>query len=281
MANMVDSDSSIPGNLDQLEKDLAEAVQASTIAASDDKKTNGDHTPDVEEADLPEKFRGKSRKEIVDMYKNLESSHGRMANDLGQQRALTDRLLNLKRESDLQDNGQLKAELPQLQSSDLLEDPTGAIDKVVEARIKQRESQAEQSRRETEAALAAQAFVTAHPDYQSFVGDPNFNGWVQASQTRKRLAANAASGDWGAATDLLTEYKEIRAKATDDKGDKNLENARKASLESAASSTAANKGGKVYRRADLLRLKAERPDVYYDDTFQEEILKAYAEKRVK
>ena len=39
--------------------------------------------------------------------------------------------------------------------------------------------------------------------------------------------------------------------------------------------------GKVYRRADLIALKQQRPEVYADPVFQQEILQAYADGRVK
>jgi hypothetical protein len=67
--------------------------------------------------------------------------------------------------------------------------------------------------------------------------------------------------------------------ATQQKAD--TEGARKASLEGGSGNDAAAPTGKVYRRADLIRLKMEKPQVYEDPGFQAEILLAYAQGRVK
>lgn len=53
--------------------------------------------PDPLDADLPEKLRGKSPKELADMYRNLESELGRARNEIGQVRNLADELLGINR----------------------------------------------------------------------------------------------------------------------------------------------------------------------------------------
>jgi hypothetical protein len=62
-----------------------------------------------------------------------------------------------------------------------------------------------------------------------------------------------------------------------------LEAARKVSLETSSGAGGSDgiKKGKTYSRADLMRLRIEDPDSYYDDAFQAEILRAYNEGRVK
>lgn len=286
----IETDDGQSGNLDTLTKELQEAVTANAAADAAKAKEQAPQAdaPQVvklEGDQVPPKLKGKTLEEVVDIYRNLESQYGRMANDLGQQRVLTDRLLNLKRDSDLTNNGAPAApEVPKLKAADVLEDPTAAIDKVVEARLKSRDQQAQVEQANLAAQAAAQRFISNHPDYQSFVNDQGFTDWVNGSPTRKRAAALAAGGNWELADDLLVEYKDSRKAAasivTDDVTNKNLEAARKAGLETSAAASAA-KTGKQYKRADLLRLQMERPDVYYNDDFQREIIRAYAEKRVK
>jgi hypothetical protein len=85
---------------------------------------------------------------------------------------------------------------------------------------------------------------------------------------------------------LLKEWKASQSsqestEVTDKEAD-HLKEARKASTESAGqSSTPDAPKGKVYRRLDLIRLKLEDPEAYADESFQREIIKAYAEGRVK
>jgi hypothetical protein len=265
------------GDLSKLEQELSQAVSSRNDTG---KKPEVKQTQQVEDDQLPVKLRGKSAQEIAAMYVNLESSYGRMANDLGTQRKLTDRLLDLKRENDLQQNAPQKVEI---KSEELLDNPTAALERFSAARESQRDGRLN----ELEARLAATAFVSAHPDYATYQNDTDFAAWIQASPIRARAAASAANGDWSTASDLLTEYKSVKGstKKVDDEGDNAEDAARKAaakaSLESSSQNNQKGKTGKVYRRADLMRLRAEKPDVYFSSDFQSEIIRAYADGRVK
>jgi hypothetical protein len=287
MMNVVDDESSLSGNLDDLQKSLRE--EAATLAGGNKAQSESPAPAPQDkqqDEDLPEKFRGKSVKDIYEAYKQLESQYGRMANDLGQQRAITDRILNLRREQDLKSNGSgvTQPELPKIKATDLAEDPTGSIEKVVNARLAREQQEAVRRAEEENRNLAAQRFVSTHPDYQEFVNNAEFMEWVNASPVRRRAASAVQSGDFDAGSDLLTEFKEHRAakrKMTDD--NKNLDAARAASLESGSRGNGDTpKGsGKIYNRADLLRLQMTNPDLYYSDEYQAVIMKAYAEKRVR
>lgn len=280
-------DESLSGNLDDLQKSLRE--EAATLAGGNNKQDNPSAPVQEKQPDddLPEKFRGKSARDVYEAYKQLESQYGRMANDLGQQRAITDRILNLRRDNDLRQNGAgtTQPETPKIKATDLAEDPTGSIEKVVNARLAREQQEAQQKAINESRQLAAQRFVTNHPDYQDYVNNQEFMQWVDASPIRRRAAQAVQGGDFDAGSDLLTEFKEhkaAKAKMTDD--NKNLDAARSASLESGSRGNAegAQKGsGKIYNRADLLRLQMTNPDLYYSDEYQAVIMKAYAEKRVR
>jgi hypothetical protein len=272
------------GDLSQLEQELSQAVQTrktGAVAKQKQQKAVDDSSNDDDDANLPQKLRGKSKAQIAEMYANLESAHGRMANDLGTQRKMTDRLLDLKRDTDLNSNG--APQKVEIKSSELLENPTAALERFSAAREKTQE----QRMAEMEQRLAAQTLITQHPDYLEIAQSNDFAQWVQASPIRVRAAQAVQSGDWSLAGDLLSEFKQNRPKATDeeDSVDEEAEAraaAKKASLETGSQGTSSKgKGGKTYRRADLMRLKAERRDVWENEDFQREILLAYAEGRVK
>lgn len=280
----------IHGNADQLVKDLNEAANQRASAAKAP-AAKADEAPAVDES-LPAKLRGKSVAEVAAMYANLESAYGRMANDLGQQRRLTDRLLDLKRSEDLAANGGPQQVKPvTVDRAKLLEDPTAELTRFVEARESARESEAGQRLANLEVSLAQKEFVAKHPDYAEIAADPGFIAWVQGSPYRLRTAQTAYGGDWSAADELVSEYKE-RAQApaaATEQQDKpedaaaaaGIEAARRASLETGSDKGDGGKGGKVYRRIDLLALRARDPEAYYDEGLQAEILRAYAEGRVK
>lgn len=292
MMNVVDGESDQLGNLDELTKSLREEAASLTGGANNASKVQPDPNDKSgkvtdTEVDLPEKFRGKSVKDIVSSYQQLESQMGRMANDLGTQRVLTDRLLNLRRDNDLRQNGagvtQDYPETPKLKATDLAEDPAGSIQRVVNATIAKRDQETEQATREHARNAAAARLVQDHPDYQEYVNNAEFTQFINASPSRKRAAVSAQQGDFDAGNDLLTEFKAHKKMASQTDDNTRLEAARSASLESGSrgNSEGTSKAGKVYSRADLLRLQLTNPDLYYSDEYQAVIMKAYAEKRVK
>lgn len=279
----------LPGDLKALEKDLTEAVlgtQTLDAAVKQEAQVRKPTRVPVDDK-IPAKLRGKSIDEVADLYANLESAYGRMANDLGTQRKLTDRLLDLKREEDLSRNA--PPSRVEIKSQDLLENPTEVIDRAVQARVKALETESAQRLSAIEGQLAREKFVSKHADYNDIANDPQFVSWLQKSQYRLRAANAAYNGDWAAADELLTDYKEIKTTTkpkpeTHDviQDDDNVTAARQAALESGSSPDAASsKAGKTYRRVDLMKLRTDNPDLYYDENFQKEIIRAYAEKRVK
>lgn len=285
--NVVDAESDQLGNLDELTKSLREEAVSLTGSSKQAEAPAQDTQQQAQpsQEDLPEKFRGKSAKEIADAYKQLESQMGRMANDLGTQRVLTDRLLNLRRDNDLRQNGAgiTQPETPKIKATDLAEDPTGSIQKVVNATIAQRDQETEQATLQSARQAAAARLVQDHPDYQEYVNNAEFTTFINSSPIRKRAAVQAQQGDFDAGNDLLTEFKAQKKMASQTDDTKRLEAARSASLESGSrgNSEGTSKAGKVYSRADLLRLQLTNPDLYYSDEYQAVIMKAYAEKRVK
>jgi hypothetical protein len=290
-----DSSNESAGNSEAARTALTEAVTASTEQATT-VQGNSEATGTSQPAeDLPPKFRGKSAKEIVDMYQNLESRTGSMANELGVQRQLTDRLLGLKREDDLRANGsrQEKAKPVPVTTNDVLDRPQETIERVVTDKVQAVSDELRQENRQLRAQVAQQRFESRHSDYRQTVSDPAFIQWVQSSPLRMRAAAVANGGDWEVADELFTEY-ESNARSsstvtTDTKQEtrksgENLDEARRASYTSSGSNSNDGQGkpaGKIYKRSDLMRLMMEDPDAYYDEAFQSEIILAHAEKRVR
>lgn len=286
--SMIEEIDTIKPDVKAIETALAEAVAApakdeGTKPADQQQKPVDDRLP--ADDSVPAKLRGKTAAELAQLYQNLESSYGRMANDLGQQRKLTDRLLDLKRAEDLKQNS---PEPPKVDRSRLLEDPTAELDRFITARESTRESEATQRLQQIESSLAAREFVSKHPDYEEIGADPGFAEWINRSAFRQRAAATAYNGDWQAADELMSEYKAVRpAKTTDttttaaDAAKAGVEAARAASLESGTGAGGNSGSAKTYRRVDLMELRLTKPDTYYDPAMQAEIMKAYAEGRVK
>lgn len=274
-----------PGNSAAVKKQLAEAV-----TASNEEEDKPAEAPDPD--DLPEKYRGKSRKELAEMHMNAESQIGRVGNEIGQYKDLTDRLLQLKRSEDLQKGGADPDDIDDepeitLTSTELLDDPTSAVSKLVEAKLARQNRLREKKDAESRLEEQQREFATKHPDAESIANNQEFITWIQNSPTRSVMAVNASKGDLLAGDALLTEWKDMQkavedSKEAEPKEDSNLDKARQASTESRGVSQVSDAPkGKVYRRIDLIRLKLEDPEAYGDENFQREIMKAYAEGRVK
>jgi hypothetical protein len=266
------------GDLAGLEASLGEAVAAPNTPPAPPAKE------EVEDPKIPDKFKGKTAAEIAESYTNLEKRFGGLTQDLGTQRKLTDQLLDLKRADDLsQAGGDREIEIS---STELLDDPTGSVKKLVE---QAQHKEVSELRGEINALREKEqfdSFTSKHSDAVAIAESTDFHEWAAATQYRQGLLEQAKGRDYSAADSLITEYKlslKSIAPDTDDSSEEvdGLSAAKKVGLESSGSAEGSNSGGKIYRRADLMRLRIEKPDLYKDPAYQAEIMKAYAEDRVK
>jgi len=232
-------------------------------------------TPVVDEA-IPEKFRGKSSKDIAESYINLEREYGKKAQEIGELRKLTDQILQQ------QINSTTRKEEPKeevVDDSDFFVDPQAAVQRAIanHPKIKQYEQQTEAALRQAN----LQKFEGKHSDYKDVLQEQDFQNWISSSPVRQRLFAQANSQyDFDAADEIFSQYKERKQYMSGAK--EQLKDNRDAALKSASVPTgnnSAESSKKVYRRTDLIRLKMTDPNRY--DALSEEIQKAYAEGRVK
>ena len=261
--------------------DLNQGVESSTQTP----ETKGDETTaagDKSQVQIPEKFANKTTEEIVAAYTNLESELGRMRNELGDYRSMTDRFLSIE-EKRMEDLGKASSEDDfHIDPTDLLADPKKVLEDFYETRRAKDPVYAEMQERlnRIESSFGNQNLSQKHPDTEQIVNDPQFQKWIQDNPYRTRIAQEAVqNNDTDAVDYLLTEWKE-RAGASSSSSDhqsSELETARRVSTESASSGTTANKGKRFSRRR-LVELKIRNPEEYAARS--EEILRAYAEGRV-
>lgn len=233
----------------------------------------------VEEPDLdiPEKFRGKGLKDIIKSYTSLEQEFGRKSNEVGELRRLADEIIKQNLELN---TGGIPAK-KKLEVDDLLEDPEKAISSAVEnnPRLKQLEERLINEER----AKAKQAFENKHPDWMDVVNNPQFQSWVTSSPMRTKIFQEAnASYDYQAGAELLDLYKEIYStKIAEAKGEQ------KAAREKALKAATVEKGStgqsskKIFKREELMNMIKYNREKYNDPAFQAELVKAYAEGRVR
>ena len=238
----------------------------------------------TEEPSVPEKFQNKSFDDVVDMYQNLEKEYGRKGNEVGELRKLTDELLQLEIQQKKNNTERVASKEEEvLSDDDWFSSPSKATDKYLQnsslaQEVKQLKEQLSSKDREQ----AHEAFVQKHPDYQDLTQEQGFKDFVGDSKYRLELAQKADQFDYEAANELFDLYKAVRGSGSaeavsDDGGKANKEARKKATLEGTGNR---NKGTKkVYRRADLIKMKMQDPNRYM--SMQDEIMQAYSEGRVK
>ena len=229
--------------------------------------------PESEEPELPDKFKGKSVTEIVSSYENLEKELGRKGQEIGELRQLTDKIL--------QQQVTTQTETAEEEEVDFFDDPNTAVSKAIENHPKFREFEEQQKVQSAQA--TTRQLEAAHPDYLEIVADTKFQEWVKESPIRTQLYVHAHNYDLNSAMELMGNWKERSlitntAKAEEQKAMKRSEALRTGKAVSGGSSES-TAGKKIYRRADLIRLKTTNPQRYED--LQDEILSAYADGRVK
>lgn len=223
---------------------------------------------------IPDKYRGKSLEDIVTMHQEAEKLIGRQAQEVGEVRRLADELIKQ------QLSNKQPTQPPAVENEiDFFEDPKLAIQKAVAnhpdvVAAKQASSQLRQ--------IQTQAMLNKkHPDFADIVRDSEFIDWIKASPMRLNIYAMAdANYDFNAADELISTFKQIRTSKTQQTTDAG--NAvRKQNLTAAAVDVGGTgeSSKKVYRRADLIRLRMTDPNRY--EALEPEIRAAYAEGRVK
>ena len=229
--------------------------------------------------ELPEKYKGKSAIEIAKMHQEAEKLIGRQANEVHEVRSLADQLLKQQLDS----NKRIAAPIEESLEDDFFADPASAVNRQVEkhpAVLEARQAALEMKKMKT-----AQQLSSKHPDFATVASDAGFQDWVKSSAIRLNLFAKAdAEYDFESADELLSTYKELRQikQQTQNTQTAAVENKAQAQAMKAATVDVGGSGEtsrKVYRRADLIKLRMTDPDRYM--ALQDEIMSAYAQGRVK
>ena len=223
--------------------------------------------------DIPDKYRGKELSDIIKMHQEAEKLIGKQAQEVGEVRKLADELIKQNLSSKQQP---IKEEEPEV---DFFENPQAAVRRTVDNHpdvLAARQAGQEFKKMQIQQKLAAE-----HPDFGQIVQDADFANWVKSSPIRIGLYAKAdGEFDYDSANELLSTYKQlkgVKAKQTNEAG----ETQRKSNLKAATVDVGGSgeSGKRVYRRADLIRLKMTDPNRY--DALSDEIMQAYQEGRVK
>jgi len=256
------------------EEPVQEQVNETLEALAVEEEVEQEEIQEPEAQKLPKKFQGKSSTEIAEAYENLEKELGRKGQEIGELRKLTDSYLQSQISSQSQ-------QTTTSEPADFYDNPEEAVRQIIDNHPRFREF-SEQTQQQ-QAALTAQQLEKAHPDFQEVITDGGFQEWVNGSKIRQRLYKEADSYDFDAANELLTTWKErqmiSKTKEVNESKKTKRDTAMKAGEGVSRASGESTAGKKIYRRADLIRLKQTDPKRY--QSLEDEIYEAYAEGRVK
>ncbi len=274
-ANFVEQEELFESNEQEVVQDVT-APDANEKLLAQPEVTDKNTEPTEE---LPEKYRGKTALEIAKMHQEAEKLIGRQANEVHEVRTLADQLLKQQLESKQQQPKPAET----VPEEDFFADPKQAVLKTVDqhpAVLEAKQASLELKRMQT-----AQKLQSKHPDFMEIAQNAEFHEWIKASPIRVDLFTKAdAEFDFNSADELLSTYKAIKGVQSNEKKTQAVETQAKAQ-ETALRAAAVDTGGtgeasrKIYRRADLIKLRMTDPDRYM--ALQDEILAAYNEGRVK
>lgn len=256
-----------------IEREDTQASTEDVFAEQQEQQQEQETQATQSEPDIPEKYQNKSAQELVQMHQEAEKLLGRQSSEVGELRKVVDNYIQAQLTPAPQQQ-------EQVEEIDFFTDPEKAVAQAIQnhPKIKEAESASQQYKMQT--ALAA--LKANHPDMESILQDTKFAEWIEASKVRTKLFVAADKQyDYEAADELFNLWKErqqmIGQAATAEK------QSRKQAVKNAstgnASGSSESSPKKIYRRADIIKLMKEDPHRYA--ALQDEIMRAYAEKRVR
>ncbi len=268
-ATMVDTHLDEEENAENIENEVQETQEPEAVEQTQDA------LEEDTDNDIPERYQGKSLKEVVQMHQEAEKVMSRHSNEVGELRKIVDEYITAQTPSPApQQDVEPESDI------DYFTDPQGAVNRAIENHPKIKEAEKYTENYKKQAALAT--LSNKHPDMQEILNDPKFAEWIKASKIRTQLFVAADQQyDADSADELFSLWKERRQVVQQTAQVEKQE--RKQQLKAAntgnARGSAEGSRKKIYRRADIIKLMRTDPERY--TALADEIMAAYAEGRVK
>lgn len=283
MAHIIDERLDTPNNETQENEEFETlAADDSTLNAVEQPQQQVQQTYQNEDEELPEKYRGKSAKEIAKMHQEAEKMIGRHSSEVGELRNYVDGFIKAQLANNATSAPRQSEQVAEVVDDDLdfYTDPKKAVSKAVENHpaVQTAKKMAEDAAKQR----ALSSIASKHPDMMDIVKNQEFINWVAASPVRKSLFVAANNNyDTFAADELLSNWKE-RSQVVQSAKDTAKQNQQSTLRAASTGSTKASGEGvskKLYRRADIMNLLQNNPDRYNE--LYDEITAAYNEGRVR
>lgn len=272
-ATMIDSHPE-EDNVNSIDSEVNEIQEAEVEQSIEAAEQPQDEVEQDTEQDVPEKYRGKSLKEVVQMHQEVEQVMSRHSAEVGELRKVVDEYITTQTQSAPKQNVEPESDI------DYFTDPQGAVNRAIENHPKIRAAEEYSTNYKKQSAMAE--LSNRHPDMNTILNDPKFAEWIKSSKIRTQLFVQADQDyDAEAADELFSLWKDRKSVAQQTANAE--KQVRKQQLKSVNTGNARGSGEgsrkKQYRRIDLIKLKNSDPVRY--NAMADEILKAYKEGRVK
>ena len=272
-ATMIDSYTE-EDNVNSIDSEVNEIQEAEVEQSVEAVEQPQDEVEQDIEQDVPEKYRGKSLKDVVRMHQEVEQVMSRHSAEVGELRKVVDEYITTQTQSAPKQNVEPESDI------DYFTDPQGAVNRAIENHPKIKAAEEYSANYKKQSAMAE--LSNRHPDMNNILNDPKFAEWIKVSKIRTQLFVQADRNyDAEAADELFSLWKDRKSVA--EKTANAEKQVRKQQLKSANTGNARGSGEgsrkKQYRRIDLIKLKNSDPVRY--NAMADEILKAYKEGRVK
>jgi hypothetical protein len=232
--------------------------------------------PVVEEdkEELPEKYRGKSTAEIIQMHKEAEKLVGRQSSEVGDLRKIVDDFIQANLEKN---SPQIEQDVEEV---DFWSDPDKAFETKMRnnPELKQVKEISQQLKRQQVENL----LNTEYPDWKDTIQESEFADWVRGSNVRSQLFADASNNyNWESASELLGTWRQLTKskKVANDTMEADRKEQKRVASTGTSKASDSTPSKKIYRRSDIINLMQKNPDRYAQ--LSDEIMKAYSEGRVR
>lgn len=272
-ATMIDSHPE-EDNVNSIDSEVNEIQEAEVEQSVEAVEQPQDEVEQDTDQNVPEKYRGKSLKEVVQMHQEVEQVMSRHSAEVGELRKVVDEYITTQTQSAPKQNVEPESDI------DYFTDPQGAVNRAIENHPKIRAAEEYSANYKKQSAMAE--LSNRHPDMNTILNDPKFAEWIKSSKIRTQLFVQADQDyDAEAADELFSLWKDRKSVAQQTANAE--KQVRKQQLKSVNTGNARGSGEgsrkKQYRRIDLIKLKNSDPVRY--NAMADEILKAYKEGRVK
>lgn len=258
-------------------------ILAPSAAEQADSKSPKEPEPEAkqQEPDLPEKYRGKTAKEIAEMHINAEKRLGQIQNEVGQLRGLVTELSQLNRTPAPTEKVREKVDVS---GNELVSDPVGSIRKVVQHELDDLKEEQKKFAEESKLQREMDSLVKDFGDIPTIVTSDQFQEFANRTASRQAdmqtVMHKTGIDQVRAARRLLEDYQDfqnsIKPQAVPE--EKRESKPPKRVNEGAGAAGRISSGERIYE-SDVLELLRTDPAKYRSPSYQKALVEAIREGR--